>query len=585
MLSPLSTPDLAIVPSLERLQEYDAIRLFLERAQSARASFALTRESALWVVQICRRLDGLPLAIELAAARAGTMPLAEIAARLDARLGVSKKADSAAAARHRTLWAAVDWSYDLLSEPERALFQRLAVFTGGFSLAAAEAVCAGDGIDPEDVLDLLARLVEKSLVVLEEGDATGRYRLLETLRQYAFGKLTETGEAGRLRARHRNHFLESAEASEPLLRGPEQGAALRRLEAEHENLRAALHWSRQEPDGAVCGLRLIGALGWFWFMRGYLTEGRQHVQAFYADADVPPGVRASALAVGGLLAWRQGDYDLASTWCEESYALFERIDDTHGCASVLYVLGNIAQYRGDYPKAVRLYDESMARFEQARDDWGVGLVLRLLGQVALLQGDSGGAARRFEESLFLVRRVGDLWALARLLRWVAVVRLQDRRLDDAMAAADESLTLYQKVGDKFGLAMAQVTLGQTEYHRGRFDRANALFRDSLTLLRELGSKDGISEVLEGLAIVAVSRDQPGVAATLLGTADGLRAAIGTPLSPTSRPTHEGIVADVRGSLGEDRFDAAWRTGRSMLLDQAVAYALQETERVGEMEKG
>jgi len=293
--------------SPEGLRANDAVRLFVERASAASPEFGLTDRNAMVVAKVCNRLDGIPLAIELAAARVRTMSVERIVERLDDRFRLLATGGSTALPRHRTLRGAMDWSYDLLSEAERAMLRRLSVFAGGFTLDAAEGVCAGDSVQRDDVLPLLTQLVDKSLVVLYEHDGTERYRLLETVRQYTADKLAESGESADTRRRHRDWYLALALQADAELRGPTQRVWIARLEAERDNVRAALAWSLSE-DGGEAGLRLAGAMAWFWVMQANVNEGREWLEKALSSVREPsPAARAKALNGAGIMAWRQGD--------------------------------------------------------------------------------------------------------------------------------------------------------------------------------------------------------------------------------------------------------------------------------------
>jgi non-specific serine/threonine protein kinase len=340
---------------------YEGVRLFVERARLARPDFDLTAENASAVASICARLDGIPLAIELAAPRLRSMSVVELNGRLDQRFALLTDGSRAALPRHRTLRSMLDWSYDLLGEPEKLFLQRLSVFAGGWTLTAAEEVCAGEGIEHRDVLDLMTSLVDKSLVVPEQGYAQTRCRLLETVRQYARDRLEDSGGSAAVRVRHRDYYLALAEEADPKLRGAEQAEWLRRLEEEHDNLRAGLDWSlvEAEPKG---GLRLCGALQRFWWTRGHFTEGRQWCTRVLgkAGAEERTRERAKVLIEAGALAFFQGDYPAARALLEESLAILRELGDRFGIAVSLSNLGNVAYGQSDYLAGKAMYEESLA---------------------------------------------------------------------------------------------------------------------------------------------------------------------------------------------------------------------------------
>jgi predicted ATPase/DNA-binding SARP family transcriptional activator len=395
----LLTPDPEHLPAFERLLEYDAVRLFLERAATSRPGFVLTPQNALAVVRISHRLDGIPLALELAAVRVKVLAVEQIADRLDNALALLTAGSRAAPPRQQTLRATLDWSHALLNEREQALFRRLSVFVGGWVLEAAEEVCAGEYIAARDVLDLLAELVDKSLVVMEEQGAQARYRLLEIVRQYGLEKLREADELAAVQQRHALWYLKLAE-TEP--RSVERMRWLEQLETEHENVRAVLQWALESGE-VVYGLRLAGALWRFWDVHGHLSEGRRWLQALLAsEGHVPAQVRAKALRSAGLLALNQSDYEQARALLEESLALYRELGDQEGTAWVLNNIGNVALDQGDYERAVALYQESLACYRELDDKDGISRALNNLAIVAAYQEEYDRSLSLFEESLLCI---------------------------------------------------------------------------------------------------------------------------------------------------------------------------------------
>ena len=616
----------------EGLLRYDAVRLFLERAQASRGAFRLTRQNAPAVVAVCRRLDGLPLALELAAARVRVLSVEQLAARLDDRFRLLTRGSRTAPPRQQTLRATVAWSYDLLAAPERRLFERLAVFAGGWTLEAAERVCAdeapagpaapgppAEGLDPADVLDLLSQLVDKSLVVVEDEDGGGevRYRLLETLRQYAGERLAASGEDGAVRRRHAACYLALAEAAEPQLTRAEQGAWLARLAQEHDNLRAALRWLAASAD-AEQEVRLAGALCRFWDVRGHLSEGRRWLDGALARPEgAAPPVRAKALHGAGNLARGQGDYARAAALHEQSLALYRQVGDQVGVAGSLHDLGNVAQEQGDYARAAALHEQSLALRRalgdqrgtagslhdlgtQAReqgdyaraaalheqslalrralgDQRGTAASLHGLGDVAREQGDYARAAALLQESLALYRQVGDQMGTAGSLDSLGDVAHDQGDYARAAVLLQESLALYRALGDQRGTAASLHSLGDVAREQGDYARAAALLQESLALRRQAGHKRGIARCLEGLAGVGGARGQAGRAARLYGAAAALREAIGVPLPPADRAVHDRGLAAARAGLGEAAFAIAWAAGQALPLEQAVADALEPAD--------
>ncbi|MBI3460546.1 tetratricopeptide repeat protein, partial [Candidatus Acetothermia bacterium] len=402
---PLAEPDSAQpLPTLKILKQYEAIGLFLERALSGQSQFAFTEQNARAVVQVCQRLDGLPLAIELAAARVKVLSVEEIAARLDDRFRLFVSGSRTALPHQQTLQATMDWSFQLLSEVERILLRRLSVFAGGWILEAAEAVCAGEGIEAREVLDLLAHLVDKSLVIGEQRDGKTRYRLLETVRQYAQEKLEESKESESLQSLHLTYFLQLTKQAEPELTGANQKQWLECFETELDNLRAALRWTWHAEPGA--GLQLASALGQFWDVRGYWAEGRKVLgQAWERRADTQKEWHVKLLNWEGVLALRQGAYEESKRFCAESRALSQKIGDKQGFATSLHRLGVVALNQADYAGARNFLQESLTLRRELGDKHGIATSLHFLGLVALFnQADYAGARNFLQESLTLRRR-------------------------------------------------------------------------------------------------------------------------------------------------------------------------------------
>jgi len=546
---PLGLPDSARLPAPEALADFPAVALFVERARAVRPDFALTADNAAAVAELCRRLDGLPLAIELAAARVKLLAPAAIVARLDRRLELLTAGARNAPNRHQTLRAAVDWSYDLLSEPEQALLRRLAVFAGGWTLEAAEGVCAGDGIAVSEVLELLARLVDQSLVQADERADGVRYCLLETIRQYAELKLHELGEESAWRVRHLDWFVGLAEEAEPRLCGPDQGAWLDRLEAELDNIRAALAVSRLVPEGyegvrpeeqihqtAEASLRLFAALLRFWLIRGHLGEGRQWLTGLLATTSTRSAARASAMCVGATLAFWQGDYPAAHTLGEESLALARDVGDVRAAILSQMMLTGALLRLGDLARAVETSDESLMLARQAESPLDLSYALYARVEVARAAGDERAEA------------------------WVR-----------------EGLALSRELGDVWGLCHWLLSAGQLAWLRGNYDRAVALLCEDLALWEELGSRSGIAMALEALAWVTGAQGLTARAARLFGAAAAAREAVGTAVFPAGRADQARAEASVRADLGAAAFEAAWAEGQAMPPRQALEYALATDE--------
>lgn len=537
---PLSVPNREELETAETLKGYESVQLFVDRAERAFPDFAITRRNASTIAQICSRLDGLPLAIELAAAWVKALSVSQIAERLDDRLRLLTTGDRAGPARHQTLRAALDWGYDLLDEQERTLFRRLAVFAGSFDLGAVEAVCSGDGLEMADVLDLVGHLVDKSLVmVAREVDQGRRYRLLETVRQYAVDALGRdegvpgAAEPATLGERHLDWYLALAEQEKMELWGTADAASLQRLELEEDNFRVALRWSLANA-GVEKGLRLASALTGYWYVRAHLNEGRYWLEQVLAASEgtsVPS--RALALDAAGALAAAQGDQEQATAFLEEGLFLSKEQGDDQLGAWILQSFGLVHLYSGDYERAERFFLESLAIFWNTGDKAGISSVLLYRGTMACHQE-------------------------------------QYRRAEAILQLA---LPLLRELGDAVGIARALHGLGVVARHRGEAEQARVFHRESLEVARERGARLEVSDAMEGLAGVASVQGRPREAARLLGAAEALRQEIGTNLSTGSRLAQIQDARALRAQLKEDGFEAACDEGRALTLEQAVEEAM------------
>jgi predicted ATPase/class 3 adenylate cyclase len=578
---PLETPEHGRLPAPDRLTQYEAVRLFVERARAVTADFVITNANAPAVAEICERLDGLPLAIELAAARLKLLAPQALLERLERRLPLLTGGAQNLPARQQTLRRTIDWSYHLLDVGEQTLFRRLGVFVGGCSLEAVEVVCsATQGIPGDiwtDTLDGLTALVDKSLLRQEAGtDGAPRFMMLETIREYALERLVASGEEAALRQQHAQYYLALAERAEPLLHGAEQRRWLNRLEVEHDNLRAVLVWNAVTVDGIAVGMRLASALGYFWTFGGYLTEGREHLARILAQSEsiAPTAARVRALYWAGHLAGAQGDFDLASTLLTESRTLSQEIGYEQGLAYAVQGLGFVAWLRGDYLGARAQRVESLRLFRELGERWAIAQALRFLASSENSLADYERAVALLEESLPLFRELGDQVNYGHVLldRGYAA-RLQG---DNARAAAcyAESLALFRNLGYVWGIAAVQLASGYLAQAQGAALQAAACFAESLVRYREIGHREGISLCLAGSAGAAGSLGQPLRAARLFGAAEGLRALIGMGAieQPIERAAYEESVVSVRAQLDPESFAAAWAAGRAMSLEQAIADA-------------
>ena len=581
---PLSRPDPRRVQSLEQLTQFESVRLFVERGVYSQPRFALTDVNARAVAHICHQLDGIPLAIELAAARVKVLTVDQIAVRLDDRFRLLIGGSRTGLPHHQTLRAAMDWSYDLLSEQERTLLRRLSVFAGGFHLEAVEAVCAGDGVHADGVLDLLANLVDKSLVTAEGLDGEIRYRLLETIRQYSLEKLEESGEVAGMRGRHLDWYLGLAERAEPQLQGLDQVGWLERLEMEHDNLRAALEWTKVEASGTEVGLRLTGALHRFWAMRGYLSEGREWLERVVERSTGASPVRARAIYGTGDLAFNQGDYGRAETLCEESLRLYRELDDKVGIALSLNVLALLNRMQGDYARAAALLEESLTLCRGLGRRWILAETLYILGLTVRRQGDYERANALLEESLTLWRQTGDKWGLARSLGSLGVVARLQGDYERARALHEESLTLSEELGLKSETAERLLSLGTVAQNQGDFARATALYEECLLLSRELGYKLPAAASLLNLGIVSHYQGDNERAKKLVEDAKALLVVLGAKQQIAVCLITLGIVAHAQGdgerAIALDRESLALY--RELGDKRGIAECLECFARVGAM---
>lgn len=570
-IASLMTPGAGSAVGPSDLAAVDACRLFVERATAVQPTFVLTEQNARSVAQLCRRLDGIPLAIELAAARVRALPVEQIAARLDDRFRLLTGGSRAATARHQTLRATIDWSYDLLTEPERAVLRRLSVFAGGATLEAAESVCAGEPVDSIEILDVLGRLVEKSLVFTDPMLTEARFRLLETVREYARGRLVETDEGDATLRRHRDWYLALVEEASPaFFHGPEPAEWLRHLDREHDDLRAALEWCLDQPGEGRSGLRIAAGLWRYWEIRGHLTEGRGWLERMVeaVGGDVSP-LRANALTGAGNLAFMQGDFRAASTFHEASLALHRQIGDRQSVAYAANNLANTALQLGDHQRARALYEEAIALSRELGDVRGAAFGSINLADVATRQGDLGAARELHEEILATIRELGDRWMEAFAIDTFARATSRTGDLAGARSLHIEALAILEEMGDRRGVARVLTHLADLALTDGETARARGLFRQSLAIRQDLGDMPGLASAMENLA-GAVATDDAEAAARLDGAAESLREAIRAMVPPQAAAAHDQNLADLETRLGTDRFEAARREGRLMTPNEALA---------------
>jgi predicted ATPase/class 3 adenylate cyclase len=569
----LSVPDPATLGPGE-LPQYDAIQLFVERAMAAAPGFRITDANAAAVTQICRRLDGVPLAIELAAARVRALPVEQIAARLDDRFRLLTGSSRVTVPRHQTLRQTIDWSHDLLDDDERAVFRRLAAFVGGCSLEAAEAVCAGTPVDDYAVLDLLTHLVDKSLLIADTEGSEARYRQLETVRQYARDRLLESGEAKETLRRHRDWYLDMVARAEPeFFRGAESADWLERLDREHDNLRVALQWSLDEPGQEREGLHLAAGLWRFWEIHGHLAEGRGWLERFLAatTGEVSP-LRADAYTGAGILAFMLGDQAGASALHQESLELHRQVGDPDGIAFAANNLANAAVLAGDYAAARQLYDTVLPWARERGDLRVLGFSLVNMAEAVALDGDPTQARAQYDEGIDAFRRAGDAWGEAFALDSLGVMLARLGGLEESAKHHEQALAISRSLRDDRGVARALAHLGDVAMRTRDHERARALYIESLEIRRALGDLPGIASAMEKLASVVTATDARS-AAVLLGAAERVRDLIRAPVPKAVREEYEAFRGTVESMLGAGPFEDARAEGRRLSTAATLATIL------------
>ena len=573
----LGVPELrgAGAATREAILRFEAVRLFVDRATATHPAFQLSDQNAAAVAQICRRVDGIPLAIELAAARVKVLAPDQILARLEDRFKLLTGGSRTVLPRQQTLRAAVDWSYDLLGPSERTLLNRLSVFAGGFSLEAAEQICGDETLDTLDVLEMVSHLVDKSLVVPEEQPDGGiRYRMLETIRDYGRERLEAAGERPEFLARHAAFYLAFAEAAEPELTGSDQALWLDRLEREHENLRQAMTTFERAKD-AEPGLTLGRALWRFWWVRGTWAEGRKRLASLLAVESPTPRTptRARALHAAAVLARGEGDYAAARPLAEEALAIGRECGAKEAMALALLVLANIDNDQEDEKAARRGYEEALSLFRDLGDKPGTSGCVHNLGVLAEIEGDYEAASALYEEGLILNREIGYRSREAASLNGLGGVAFYQGRLERSREWHEQALAIQRELGDSRGTAFSLRELGEVETASADAGAAALFLGQSLEMYRVLGDRLGIASAIEGLAALAASMGQPERALELVGAATALREAIQAPIAGPDKERLERYLGPAREALGPKAAAAAAKGGR-LSPDEAIGLALE-----------
>jgi predicted ATPase/DNA-binding winged helix-turn-helix (wHTH) protein len=573
---PLALPDSRSLPSLEVLSQYPAVALFVQRAVAVKPDFELNRENALAVSEICARLDGLPLAIELAAARVKVLSPSSMRTRLTSRLQLSTGGASDMPRRQQTLRATIDWSYDLLSAAEQKLFRRLSVFVGGCNLEGAEAVCDTKGDLDLDLLDGMASMVDKSLVQqVEPAQGESRFGMLQTIREYALEKLEASGEQASTKRSHAAYCLVLAEEAAAEDCGAEGAEWLERFAFEHDNFRAGLDWLTETGD-AEWGLRLGAALFRFWETREYLAEGRDRLGKLLklAGAVAPTKARARALSAAGVLATGQGDYASGAALFGESLDIMRRLFDQQGVAASLNSLAVVARSRGDIPEARALLEESLVLWSELGDQKAVAGCLSNLANIVKLQGDNAHARVLYAQCLSIFEGLGDRTGVAWSMNYQGDVARDQGDSAAARTLYEQGLAIFRELDDRWGIAGTLADLGSLAREEGNYPAAQSMYRESIKLFRELDHKRGIARLLECFACAAAAQLQAERTLRLAGAAAALRQHIGAPLTPGEQAKLEASLRRARQALPNTASATAWSEGGALPVEKAVEEVLR-----------
>jgi predicted ATPase len=619
----LSLPAEKNFTSIAQINESDAVRLFVERARQSQSHFALNEQNASLVAQICRQLEGLPLAIELAATRLRALSIEQIAVRLDARLEFLAGHQRIVPSRHRTLRATMDWSFGLLNESEKTLLRRLAVFSGGWSLEAAEAISCDAHLPAKQIVSLLGHLIDKSLIALSSGQKTARYTMLETTRQYSLEKLRESQELERISSKHLAYYLALAQQSNSLTQRVIQPALSEKRLNEEANLRAALQHAWQIAPQS--GLEMAQALGNYWETTGNWTEGIEALRlGLQLCPDAPAFLRSCATSWVGYLMHRRGDYLLAKRWLQEGLSLARDCDNaialvhaleglgmlawaeadlsavqilyeemltiaqthghTRGMFSALAELGDLAGQQKNYPLAQRYFDMSLEQSHRARTPEERADSYVCLGRIARRKDDLSEAQIFFEKSLEITRHLEDHSELPITLTNLAFLYTQQERYEAAILYHTEALGIYRHYGQKLGVAFAIRNIANTALRQGHYALAQRCYEESLLLRQGLGNAPGITYILEGLAMISVRQSCVERGARLLGAACALREKLGSYRQPADLTLLQEHIELAQAELGVEQYNALWDDGYTYTLDQAIAYALGRDETQGPLSR-
>jgi predicted ATPase/class 3 adenylate cyclase len=568
----LVIPDPDHLPPLEKLSDVDSIRLFMERAMTAKSDFKLTKDNASFVAQICSRLDGIPLAIELAAARVKMLSPEQIASRLDDCFRLLTGGSRTALPRQQTLRALIDWSYSLLSEQEKTLFRRLAVFVGGWTLEAAESVC---GVD---VLDLLTKLVDKSLVFSEESRGEIRYRRLETIRQYSREKFFETDEVETIRDRHLAFYVKYTENAEEHLQGRARVTWIHRLEGEQDNLRSAMDWGLGRNQELA--FRIAASLLLFWTTGGFSTEGFRWIQQALEHME-KTGARAQpslhAKGLGGLasLYISLGDNLNGKRAAEESVAIYRQSQDKSGLASALVILANPLEFLGERLQAEAALMESIAIARSEKNAFVLSSGLNNMTRIALdLHGDIEAAERYANEAIRVSQEAGVEWTVSVAYEMKGIIALHRKDYDEARALIEKAINAYQETGARFNVIIAKSGLAHMERELGNYAIALDIYRETIVAFRDMGQTGAVAHQLECFGFIALTQNQNERALKLIAAANALREKGGTPMTPDEQVYFDEQLKVLREKMDKIKFDSIWSNSRALTMEQAIELALE-----------
>ena len=572
---PLGLPDSRSLPSLDELSQYSALALFIKRARAVKPDFAITADNAAVVAEICARLDGLPLAIEIAAARIKLFSPSAMHKRLASRLELLTGGPRDLPARQQTLRGAIDWSYDLLTPAEQVLFRRLSVFAGPCTLEAVEAVCNTKADLELDLLDGMASMVDRSLVQQAEPvEGEPRFVMLETIREYGLEKLAASSEEPLARRAHAAYYLVLAEEDASDRSGTEQPESLDRLEKEHNNFRAALDWLTETGD-ADWGLRLGAALFHFWEAREYLAEGRERLGKLLTlpGGMAPTKARARVVFASGVLASEQGDYARADTLHHESLEIARQLDDKQGIAVSLNAMAVNARDLGNIAASRSLFEESLAVWRELGDSRAVARALSNLATVVKLQGDYAHTHALYDECLSIFKSLDDRTGIAWSLNHQGDVARDQGDTAAARSLYEQSLAMFRELGDRWGTAGSLADLGNLALDQKNFSVADSLYRESIAMFQELDHKRGIARLLECFASAAAAQSEPERALRLAGAAAALRQTVGGPLTPVEQIKLDVSLVEARVALTTAEGGRVWLEGWAMPIEKAIDTAL------------